>query len=56
MICSGLEYLGLAVDAEKNDAAAEDTDISAPRAAARTVVVVAREDLEIARLVRSVLD
>ena len=51
-----LAYLGVAVDAARNAAASADADISADEAEVRTVVVTAREDLEIARLVRSVLE
>ncbi len=50
-----LAYLGVAIDAARNDAARGDADISAVEAGVRTVVVTAREDLEIVRLVRSVL-
>ena len=49
----GLAFLGLAVDPARN--AAGEEDISAVGAAARTLVVEAREDLEIARGVRAVL-
>jgi acetate kinase len=51
----GLGFLGVAVDPAANAAAAGDTDISAGGASARTVVVAAREDLEIVRQVRAVL-
>ncbi len=51
----GLGFLGLAIDAERNRASAGDADVSAAQASARTVVLCAREDLEIARRVRSVL-
>jgi acetate kinase len=51
----GLGFLGLAIEASHNETAIADTDISAGNAAARTVVVTAREDLEIARQTRSVL-
>jgi acetate kinase len=52
---SRLTYLGLALDPEANTAATgkEDADISAPDAKVRTLVVPAREDLEIARQVNS---
>jgi acetate kinase len=50
----GLAFLGVAIDAAANDAA-DEGDISAPRAAVRTLVVRAREDLEIAREVRAAL-
>jgi acetate kinase len=49
----GLGFLGVAVDRERNAAAAQDVDVSAPGAAARTLVIEAREDLEIARQVRA---
>jgi acetate kinase len=52
---AGLGFLGIALDPERNAAARGDADISAPAAAARTLVVEAREDLEIARQVRTVL-
>jgi acetate kinase len=52
---AGLGFLGVAVDAERNGAAADDADVSGPGAAVRTLVVRAREDLEIARQVRAVL-
>ena len=51
----GLGFLGLAIEPSHNETAIADTDISAANAAARTVVVTAREDLEIARQTRSVL-
>jgi acetate kinase len=51
----GLAFLGLAIDHERNRAPAEDADVSAARASARTLVLAAREDLEIAGQVRAVL-
>ena len=52
-----LGFLGLALDAEANAAAPPDgeVDVSAAGATARTLVVHAREDLEIARQVRNVV-
>ena len=50
---AGLGFLGVAVDPERNAAGAED--LTAQGAAARTFVVEAREDLEIARGVRAAL-
>jgi acetate kinase len=56
-----LPHLGVAVDPERNAAATgspdapSDLDISRPGAPARTLVVTAREDLEIARQTRAVL-
>jgi acetate kinase len=52
---SGLSFLGVAVDAGRNGAAQPDCDISAPGAAVRTLVIAAREDVEIARQARAVL-
>jgi acetate kinase len=51
----GLAFLGLAIDAECNQTAAGDQEITADGALARTLVIRAREDLEIARQTRSVL-
>ena len=51
----GLGFLGVAIDEERNRAAAVDADISTSRASVRTLVLAAREDLEIARQVRAVL-
>jgi acetate kinase len=55
-VAAELAHLGLAVDPERNRATTADADISAVGAAARTVVVTAREDLEIRRQVVDVLD
>ncbi|HXD59829.1 MAG TPA: acetate/propionate family kinase [Thermoleophilaceae bacterium] len=52
---SGLEYLGVRINSQMNAMAAPDADLSAEGASARTLVVAAREDIEIARQVRSVL-
>ncbi len=52
---NGLAFLGVAVDEARNAAAEGDTDITAPGGAVRVLVMAAREDLEIARQVRSVL-
>jgi acetate kinase len=51
----GLGFLGVAIEQERNRAATGDEDISAPHAPARTLVLTAREDLEIARQVRAAL-
>jgi acetate kinase len=48
-VASRLAYLGVGLDPDRNEAASGDADISAAGAAVRTVVVTAREDLEIAR-------
>jgi len=50
-----LGHLGVAVDAAANEAAQPDIDISAVTASARTLVIAAREDLQIARETRRVL-
>jgi acetate kinase len=51
----GLGFLGVALDAAANEAATADAEIGAMAAPVRTLVVTAREDLEIARQVRAVL-
>jgi acetate kinase len=56
---AGLAFLGVAVDEAANDAFSatdSDADISADGAAARTLAIHAREDLEIAHQVRGLLD
>lgn len=53
---AGLGFLGVALDGERNQAVEGDADVSAVGARVRTLVVRAREDLEIARQVRAVLD
>jgi acetate kinase len=57
----GLGFLGLAIDDARNADgpaadAAPDRDVSAPGSRALTLVVESREDLEIARSVRALLD
>ena len=52
---AGLSFLGVAVDQALNASAAGDLDITAGDAAVRTLVVRAREDLEIARQAREML-
>jgi acetate kinase len=52
---SGLRFLGVEVDTSLNDTPTGDLDISSPEAAVRTLVVRAREDIEVAREVRRVL-
>jgi acetate kinase len=51
----GLGYLGLALDEQANAEARPDADVSAGWAKARTLVISAREDLEIASQVRALL-
>jgi acetate kinase len=52
---AGLAFLGPAVDTVSNAAATGDADVTAPGALARTAVVTSREDLEMARQVRTLL-
>jgi acetate kinase len=49
---AGLRFLGVRLDEDLNASADGDTDISAAGARVRTLVIRAREDLEIARHVR----
>ncbi len=51
----GLGFLGVGLDESANRAASGDGEIGAREAAVRTLVITAREDLEIARQVRRVL-
>ena len=53
----GLAFLGVALDAARNAGAngADDVDVTGAGATVRTLVVAAREDLEIARQVRALL-
>lgn len=51
----GLGFLGIEIDPELNASASGDSDVSAPDAAVKTLVVRAREDVEVAREVRRVL-
>ncbi|MBV8221821.1 MAG: acetate/propionate family kinase [Candidatus Eremiobacteraeota bacterium] len=48
-VCSGLEFLGIALDDELDARAQPDCDVSARSASARTLIVRARETWEIAR-------
>lgn len=50
-----LAFLGVRVDPDRNDRTDADREIGAPEAPVRTFVIAAREDLEMAREVRSVL-
>ena len=56
LAAEGLGFLGLAVDRAHNEDGDGDREIGAPGAAVRAFVVESREDLEIARSVRRVLD
>ena len=52
---AGLAFLGVAIDPARNASAAGDAEISAAAAGVRTVVISAREDVEIARQTRAAL-
>jgi acetate kinase len=52
---AGLAFLGVSLDDERNRAAHADGEIGSACASARTLVVTAREDIEIARQTRAVL-
>ncbi len=52
---AGLRFLGVRIDPERNADARGDADISAEGAPARSLVITAREDLEVARQVRGLL-
>lgn len=53
--CLGLAFLGLAIDDDANERSSGDRVVSPAGASGAVVVVAAREDLEIAALVRSLL-
>lgn len=50
-----LGFLGVRLDGSANQAASGDADITGPGAVVRTLVIAAREDVEIARQTRTVL-
>ncbi|MGN6373149.1 MAG: acetate/propionate family kinase [Solirubrobacteraceae bacterium] len=52
----GLRFLGVSLDETLNRSACGDTEIGATAARVRTLVIESREDLEIARQVRTVLE
>jgi acetate kinase len=52
---AGLGFLGVALDEARNAGARPDAEVSLAGAAARVLVIEAREDLEVARQVREVL-
>jgi acetate kinase len=54
-VATRLAFLGLEIDPSRNEGADGDADISSTTAAVRTVVVSAREDLQIARQVVDLL-
>jgi acetate kinase len=54
-VAAGLDFLGVQIDGERNRAAAGDTDLTARGARVQTLLLEAREDLEIALQVRRLL-
>jgi acetate kinase len=50
----GLGFLGVTVDAARNAQSQADREIGGQGAAVRTLVLTAREDIEIARQIRAV--
>lgn len=54
-VAEGLGFMGVAVDRKANAAAVPDTEISAAGALVHTLVLAAREDLQVAAEVRSLL-
>jgi acetate kinase len=52
----GLAFLGVGIDPDANRSAAADSEITGAGATVRTLVIEAREDLEIARQVRALPD
>jgi len=51
----GLGFLGIAVDPARDADAHPDEDVSAPRASVKTLVIAAREDVEMAAQTRALL-
>ncbi len=54
LVADGLDFLGVALDQDSNESGPEDREIGADGARVRTLVIAAREDLEIAHEVRRV--
>jgi acetate kinase len=54
-ICARLGLLGVHLDGDRNERAEPDCDVSAPSASVRIPVIAAREELVIARAVRSLV-
>jgi acetate kinase len=55
LAAAGLGFLGVALDQTRNREATADAEIGAAGAAVRSLVIAAREDLQIARQVRALL-
>jgi acetate kinase len=54
-VCARLGFLGIELDRELNESSTPDTDVAAPEAKARILVIAAREELVVARAVRELL-
>jgi acetate kinase len=54
-LTADLTYLGVAIDQAANERVRGDAEITRPGAHVRTLVIVAREDLEVVRQVRTIL-
>ena len=54
--CDGLEFLGVGLDPSKDGAGREDADLTAAEARVSVLRIAAREDLELAREARRVLE
>ena len=56
LVCERFDFLGLHVDDEVNVRAEPDVDIAVPDARARILVIKSREDLEMLRQVRELIE
>ena len=54
-ICVRLAFLGIQLDPALNERATPDVDVATPKSAARVLVIAAREELVVARAVRTLL-
>jgi len=52
---AGMDFLGIRLHEPRNRQAKGDTDITAPGASVRTVMIMAREDIQMAREIRALL-
>jgi len=55
LACEGLSYLGVSIDAQRNEAVDADAGVESAGSSVSVLVVRAREDLEIARQARALL-
>lgn len=55
LVTENLGFLGIQIDASRNETCEPDVDLSVPTAQTRTLLIAAREDLEIANEVRVAL-